>query len=161
MQPYPSYSSERGLKRAGTARAQAGAVAVEFALVVMIFLGMVMGAVDLARWLHAIDAAAEATREGARVAVVCDKGSAAIEARMAASLATATDGEITTTYFPSAGCFANAADGDPVCTGMSVTVSGYTVPRLVWFLPTMTVPTMTTYLSRESMTSTDNARCTS
>lgn len=135
-----------------------GSVAVEFAIVITMFLSMVLGAMDLARWLYTIDAASEAARAGARVAVVCNLNSSAINAHIAVGLAMASGGTTTISYQPT-GCFAQQAQGNPACTGATVSLTGYTVPRVAWFLPTMTVPTIRTYLSRESMDSTNNARC--
>lgn len=51
---------------------QAGATAVEFALVLLLFLMFVLGIVDFARLLYTWNAAAEVTRAGARYAAVCD-----------------------------------------------------------------------------------------
>lgn len=54
---------------------QGGATAVEFALVLIIFLTFFLGILDFSRMLWTWNAANEATRWGARVAVVCDKTS--------------------------------------------------------------------------------------
>lgn len=124
----------------------------------VMFVMLVLGAIDFSRWLYAIDAANEAARNGVRTAVVCDKSDTAIQQRTAYGLVGSTGGTITVTYTPG-GCYANAAAGTPVCTGVSVQVAGYTVPKVAWFLPTLTVPTITTYMPRESMSSTNNARC--
>lgn len=122
------------------------------------FVVLIVGAIDLTRWMYAIDAAGEAVREGARVAVVCNLNAGAIQTRMSRSLVTATGGSATVTYTPS-GCCASLASCSPACTGVSVTVTGYQVPRIAPFLPTMNLPTITNYLPRESLDSTNNARC--
>jgi Flp pilus assembly protein TadG len=49
---------------------QLGATAVEFALVLIIFLTFVLGITDFSRMLYTWNAANEATRAGARYAVV-------------------------------------------------------------------------------------------
>jgi Flp pilus assembly protein TadG len=55
-----------------------GATTVEFALVLLVFLMFLLGVTDMARMLFTWNAAAEATRLGARYAVVCaDTGSQA------------------------------------------------------------------------------------
>jgi Flp pilus assembly protein TadG len=138
---------------------QRGNVAVEFALVMLMFVTLVVGAIDLSRWLYGINAAQEAAREGARVAVVCNLGSPAVASHMQPSLATLSSGTQTITWTPS-GCCANEATCTPACTGVTVQLQGYRVPRIAPFLPTMVVPNVTTYLPRESMDSTGNARCT-
>lgn len=51
---------------------QSGATAVEFALVLLIFLTFLLGILDFSRMLFTWNAANEATRSGARYAVVCD-----------------------------------------------------------------------------------------
>ncbi len=135
-------------------------MAVEFALVMLMFVTLVMGAIDLSRWLYAIDAAQEAAREGARVAVVCNKDSAAVRQRMQPSMATI---ECTAPplvdYLPSNACCAQESTCLPACTGVTVRLQSCTVPGIVPFLPTMRIPDVTTYLPRESMDSTNNARC--
>jgi Flp pilus assembly protein TadG len=50
---------------------QNGATIVEFALVLLMFLMFTLGLMDFARLLYTWNAATEATRHGARYAVVC------------------------------------------------------------------------------------------
>jgi Flp pilus assembly protein TadG len=133
-------------------------VLVEFALSIFIYVTLLMGAIDLARWLFAVVSIGEATRAAARAAVVCDLNDTAIQQHMSAGLVSAVGGTVTVSYLPS-GCYAHASAGTPVCTGLTVTTSNYQVPRVSWFMPTMSLPTATTYLPRESMTSASNARC--
>jgi Flp pilus assembly protein TadG len=133
-------------------------VLVEFALSIVVYITLLLGAIDLARWLFAIVSIGEATREAARVAVVCDLNDTAIQQHMTAGLVSAVGGTVTVSYIPS-GCVAHASAGTPVCTGLTVTTANYRVPRVSWFMPTMNLPAATTYLPRESMTSTSNARC--
>lgn len=55
-----------------------GATTVEFALVLLVFLMFLLGVTDMGRMLYTWNAATEATRLGARYAVVCaDTGSQA------------------------------------------------------------------------------------
>ena len=61
---------------------QRGVAAVEFALVASLFFTMLFGVIDMGRLLWTWNAAAEATRLGARLAVVCDIGDADIKTRM-------------------------------------------------------------------------------
>jgi Flp pilus assembly protein TadG len=52
---------------------QLGATMVEFAIVAVLFFSLLLGIMDFGRLLFTWNAAAEATRWGARIAVVCDK----------------------------------------------------------------------------------------
>ena len=61
------------LVRAALSRLQRGAVAVEFALLSALFMmTLLVGIIELGRTFFYMNATAEATRWGARVAVVCD-----------------------------------------------------------------------------------------
>jgi hypothetical protein len=51
---------------------QHGATIIEFALVLLLFLTFLLGITDMSRMLFMWSAASEATRAGARYAVVCD-----------------------------------------------------------------------------------------
>ncbi|HWI15336.1 MAG TPA: TadE family protein, partial [Burkholderiales bacterium] len=61
---------------------QRGGTAVEFAIVSVVFFSLLIGCMELGRVLFYWNSAAEATRLGARMAVVCDKNAAAIKQRM-------------------------------------------------------------------------------
>lgn len=52
---------------------QAGSAIVEFAFVSVLFFTLLLGIMDFGRMMFTWNSAAEATRFGARVAVVCDK----------------------------------------------------------------------------------------
>ena len=58
---------------------QRGVAAVEFALIASIFFTLVFGVMEMGRMLFYMNTAAEATRLGARVAVVCDVKAAVIK----------------------------------------------------------------------------------
>jgi Flp pilus assembly protein TadG len=134
-------------------------VLVEFALVITIFVTLLLGAIDLSRWLYAIDAANEATRQGARTAVVCARNAAAVTDSMLPALITATGGTTSVNYLPSNSCCAVQSSSCTACTGVVISLNNYRVPRIAPFLPTMNLPPVTTYLPRESMDSTNNPRC--
>jgi Flp pilus assembly protein TadG len=70
-------------RAAPSRKSQHGAAAVELALVAIVFFMLLIGIVEAGRVLFTWNAAVEATRYGARVAVVCDLGNkAAVVASM-------------------------------------------------------------------------------
>ncbi len=128
---------------------QRGATAVEFALVLLIFLTFLLGIVDFGRMLFTWNAANEATRAGARYAVVCDNtgNQAAVLARMQQLLPQITS--VTTTWVP-LGC------NPTTCEGVTVAISGL---NYRWISPILGVagraaipmPQFSTFLPREVM----------
>jgi Flp pilus assembly protein TadG len=136
---------------------QRGVAVVEFALVVSLLTLLLFGAIEIARVVWVWNAAGDATRLGARLAVVCDLNAAAIKARMAQRLTSLSAGaSITITYSPS-GCSAHAA---PYCEAVTVALAGSTPDAAIPFVGfTPTLPPFTTTLTRESMSSADNAVC--
>lgn len=142
---------------AGTPLRQRGAAAVEFALVSALFLmALLIGIVELGRAFFYMNASAEATRLGARIAVVCDKGAtdAFIKAQMAQRVSVLTDGNITIAHSP-ANCSANTS---PLCESVTVSITGATFDTVIPFVPlTWTLPAFATTLSRESLDSAGGA----
>lgn len=128
---------------------QRGVAAVEFALVAALFLTLLIGIMEMGRMLFYWNSAAEATRLGARIAVVCDLNDADIKARMQTMLSILPTTNINIGYEP-AGCNVN--------TCQSVTVSilaGVSVATFIPFVPVaLTLPPFSTTLPRESMLST-------
>jgi Flp pilus assembly protein TadG len=128
---------------------QRGATAVEFALVLVLFFTFLLGIVDFARMLYTWNAATEATRAGARYAVVCDGigNSAAVLARMQALLPEIT--QIDLAWTP-------PACTQATCTGVTVTVQNL---NYRWISPILgaaaftdwPMPTFPTFLTREVM----------
>ena len=128
---------------------QRGSTIVEFALVLLLFFTFLLAVMDFSRLLFTWNAAAEATRAGARYAVVCDDtgNEAAVLARMQALLPQITG--IDLAWAP-AGC--NATD----CTGVTVTVQGLSHR---WISPVLglaaatdlPLPGFSTTLTREVM----------
>ena len=128
---------------------QSGATTVEFALGLIIFLLFLLGITDFSRMLFTWSAANEATRAGARYAVVCDDTTkqAQVRARMQALLPQINS--INTAWTP-AGC--NAA----TCEGVTVTITGL---NYHWISPIagaaalapIPMPTFSTFLPREIM----------
>jgi Flp pilus assembly protein TadG len=137
---------------------QSGVAAVEMALVLLFLVQLLLGIVDFGRWLHAVNSAGEATRYGARTAVVCDNslaGRAAARARMAFFLPAGTP--VTSINIqPISGAASGCAAGE-VCA-VSVSITGVTIPAIAWFLPAqLPIPNQTVVLPRESFSSTINA----
>ena len=126
-----------------------GAAAVEFALVSLVFFTVLIGAIEMARLLYYWNSAAEVTRLGARLAVVCDLNDGDIKARMRDLLPMLTDATITVTYAP-AGCDVNS------CQSASVSIAAATpIETYIPFVPlSILMPAFATTLPRESMQST-------
>lgn len=153
-------SSERLGRVAGRRPTQCGAAAVEFALVVTIFVTAVLGTIDLSRWVFAIVSAGEAARAGARTAVVCGlEAGTAVRSRMAPWLESVQDGSVSVQYLPG-GCAAQGSANLSACTGVRVSVRNYSAPGGLWLLVALPVPPVTAYLPRESLDSSLNpAQC--
>jgi len=127
---------------------QRGVAAVEFALVASAFFILLIGIMEMGRVLFYWNTAAEVTRLGARIAVVCDKNDADIKARMVALFPTLSTGDISVVYQP---------DGCTVSNCELITVSvaaGTPIDTFIPFVPlSLTMPAFTTTLTRESMDS--------
>lgn len=144
-------------------RPSRGVGAVEFAIVAGIFFTLLLGVVEMGRLMWTWNAAAEATRLGARVAVVCDKSTTQtnlIKAQMVARLPAlaASAGTISIDYLdpPNAVNTCTAA----TCKSVRVSLSGYTHSAIIPFIPmTVTLPPFSTTLRREYMSSTGNSVC--
>lgn len=132
---------------------QRGMAAVEFALIAVVFFMLLLGAIEIARVLWVWNAAGEATRYGARMAVVCDLNDSAIKTRMRERLAGLGSANITLAYLP-AGCAVST------CQSVTVTLSGLTENTLIPFVNfAPTLPAFRTTLSRESLGSANNPAC--
>jgi Flp pilus assembly protein TadG len=128
---------------------QTGATIVEFALGLILFFMFLFGITDFARMLFTWSAANEATRAGARYAVVCDDtfNQAQVLAKMQALLPQIN--AIDLAWIPS-GC--NAA----TCEGVTVTITSL---NYQWISPIagaarlapIPMPTFSTFLPREVM----------
>lgn len=129
-------------------RRQAGVAAIEFALVCALFFTLLIGMMEMGRMLFYWNSAGEATRLGARMAVVCDKNDSEIKARMVERLSILSTSKISITYQP---------DGCSVDSCQSVTVgiaAGVPVATFIPFVPlSLSLPPFSTSLPRESMQS--------
>lgn len=129
---------------------QGGATTVEFALVFLLFLVFVLGILDFARLLYTWNAANEATRAGARYAVVCaDPGNKArVLATMQGLMPQISDIDV---VWEPASCDASS------CEAVTVSITGL---QFQWIAPVpgrlgaplVMLPGFSTYLPREMMT---------
>lgn len=128
---------------------QTGATAVEFALVLVMFLTFLLGIMDFSRMLFTWAAANEATRAGARYAVVCDDIGQAAQVRAKMQVLLPQIQSIDVAWIP-ASC--NAA----TCEGVTVSVTNLDYQ---WISPIagagklagITMPAFSTFLPREAM----------
>lgn len=130
-------------------RKQAGATTIEFSLSLIIFLTFLLGITDFSRMLFTWSAANEATRMGARYAVVCDDtgDKQRVLTRMQGLLPQVRDIDLT---WEPAGCVA------ATCEGVTLTITDL---NYQWISPVagldamevIRMPTFTTYLPREIM----------
>jgi Flp pilus assembly protein TadG len=137
---------------------QRGVAAVEFALVCTVFFTMLLGVVEMGRLLWTWNAATEATRLGARLAVVCDMNEPNIKTQMIGRLPSLTTSNIVIDYL-------NPPAADNTCTvstckAVRVSLTGYEYEAIIPFIPlTLDLPAFTTTLRREHMQSSGNAVC--
>jgi Flp pilus assembly protein TadG len=130
---------------------QCGAAAIEFALVCSLLFTLLFGMMETARMLFYWNSVAEATRYGARMAVVCDLNDADIKTKMATRLTILPTSKIQIQYEP-AGCNVDT------CQEVTVSIlSGVAVATFIPYVPfTLTLPPFSTTLPRESMLSVVN-----
>jgi Flp pilus assembly protein TadG len=128
---------------------QRGVAAVEFALVFAVFVTLLFGMIETGRLLFYWNSAAEATRFGARMAIVCDKNDSDIKTKIQQRLPIVPTNKISIDYQPS-GCTVDTCQYVTVSilAGVSITTSIPYVPM------TLQLPAFSTTLPRESMLST-------
>jgi TadE-like protein len=136
-----------------------GAAIIEFAIVAVVFFMLLLGVMDFGRMLFTWNAAAEATRWGARVAVVCDKLTPdQIRDKMKRILPQLTNANIVINYYNPEGTINNACDKS-TCKGAEVSLTGFAFTPISPFMGfgLTAVPAFPTYLPRESMEATNAA----
>ncbi|HEY9446893.1 MAG TPA: TadE family protein [Burkholderiales bacterium] len=134
---------------------QRGATAVEFALVLVIYFAFVLSVVDLSRMLFTWIAASEATRAGARYAVVCDNtGQASVVlGKMRALLPQIQTASVA---WDPPGCDPSSCIG--VRVGITSLNFNFMSPMAgLAKLTPIAMPTFATYVSREDMRQDPNA----
>ena len=142
------------MTNAAVHRREHGATMIEFALVLMIFLTFFLGVVDFARMLWTWNAANEATRWGARTAVVCSKGSAKVLDRMQKFLPQLTTANVVVDWYNAAGSLDNSCTA-ATCGAVNIRIQnlnyqwrspiGFSLPSAI------PMPSFSTYLPREAM----------
>lgn len=135
---------------------QRGAATVEFALVASVggLFVVLIAALELGRVMFYLNTANEATRLGARLAVVCNANDATIKNRMTALLPLLQSADINVTYLPD-GCAASAEEARKSCESVTVAVRpNLNIDTVIPILPvSITLPAFSTSLSREAMDS--------
>ena len=137
----------------GCSRFEKGAAAVEFALISVVFFMLLLGAIEWGRILFVWNSAVEATHVGARTAVVCNMNSPAIIANMQNIMPSLETSQVGISYLP-AGC------DSATCQRVVVSIQGFSItPAIPFFNLPLTMPTFSTSLVRESMSSSNNPVC--
>lgn len=137
---------------------QQGVAAVEFAIVAALFFMMLFGAMEMGRLLWTWNAAAEATRLGARMAVVCDLNDPSIIDRMRERLPALQASNVQIEYL-NPGSPVNSCSA-ATCKSVRVTLAGYThVPIIPFAALSIPIPPFQTTLPREFMQSAGNPVC--
>ena len=133
---------------------QCGSTIVEFALVLIIFLTFLLGILDFARMLWTWNAANEATRWGARVAVVCDKDAAAVLTSMKKFVPQLAAANVKIDWYDGTGNISTTCDHTN-CAGVNVKIINL---NYQWISPigfsnhaAIPMPGFSTYLPREIM----------
>lgn len=134
-------------------RRQRGATAVEFAITAALFFALVLGILEFGRVLYTWNSVAEATRWGARQAVVCGRGSGSVLSRMQQIVPSLSSSNVSVTWYDANGV--SGSCDSTSCTGVSVGVTGLTatpVSPASWIgFSSLAVPGFVTYLPREIM----------
>jgi Flp pilus assembly protein TadG len=136
-----------------SSRQQRGAAAVEFALVSIYMIALIIAVIEFAMLMYIYSSAIEATRLGARLAVVCDKDDAQVKARMKDMLSILKPENIQITY-PSSSC--SSATCDPVTVKIVNLTHKATIPLVPL---TFNIPEFSTSLPAESLSSAGNPVC--
>ncbi|MDC7706769.1 TadE/TadG family type IV pilus assembly protein [Vogesella indigofera] len=98
-------------------QAQNGMALVEFAFVVTILFALLLGIMEFGRLFFMWNSAVEATRRGARLAIVCDVNSVAVKNSMRKILPTINVNDISVAYFPP------SCSGAANCQSVTVEIS--------------------------------------
>ncbi|WP_305074170.1 TadE family protein [Propionivibrio sp.] len=139
---------------------QEGAAAVEFAIVASVFFMLLIGIMEMGRLLWTWNAAAEATRLGARLAVVCSKEDAEkIKGRMREMLPALTANSQIDIEYLNPPATPNSCTAD-TCKEVRVRLKDYSHQTIIPFVSlAIPLPPFQTTLPREYMNSDGNEIC--
>ena len=144
--------------RIHVAPSQRGVAAVELAVVCALFVTVLLGVMEMSRLLWTWNAAAEATRLGARLAVVCDMNDPSIKIRMAQMLPALQPDNVSIDYLDP-GQAVNSCTA-ATCKSVRVTLHDYTHVPIIPFVPlSIAIPPFQTTLPKEFMQSAGNPVC--
>ena len=132
---------------------QRGGAAVEFALVAVLLATLLITITGFGHWAYTMEMATDATRTGARVAVVCDLNDTRIRDAIQERVPqlSLSDSQVAVEYFP-AGCSKSN------CQAVRVSLTGASYHSWIPFLPSvLTMPPLVTTLPRESLESANGA----
>jgi hypothetical protein len=164
--PFATVPAVSGSARSGLRRQRGGAI-VEFALIAVVFLMLLLGIMDFGRMLLMWNSTAEATRWGARIAVVCDQLTPdQVRGKMKQILPQLADANIVIEWQDPQGV-ASASCTKATCKGVEVRIYNNPAnaddpsnlqfqavsPYMGFVVPP--VPAFATYLPRESMEATN------
>ncbi len=138
---------------------QRGAAAVEFALATGLVCVLLIAGVELGRALWTWNAAVDATRHGARLAVVCDRDENSVVQRVVERVPGVQAAQVRVRWLDEQGqeSACTAADCHAVRVELSGVVHRSFVPIPV--LQALPLPAFSTTLRREAMRSADNPEC--
>ena len=139
-------------------RSQRGVAAVELAVVCALFVTVLLGVMEMSRLLWTWNAAAEATRLGARLAVVCDMNDPSIKIRMAQMLPALQPENVSIDYLDPGQAVNSCTVA--TCKSVRVTLHDYTHVPIIPFVPlSIAIPPFQTTLPKEFMQSAGNPVC--
>ncbi len=147
------------MRRRLLARVERGVAAVEFALVTGIVCVLLLAGVEVGRLLWTWNAAVDATRHGARLAVVCDRDAEAVIRAVLARTPGVRAAQVRVTWLDVSGQAGNCTAAD--CHAVRVELSGVVHQAFlpVPALQSLAMPSFATTLRREAMRSADNPAC--
>ena len=146
------------MSKSRRASRQQGVAAVEFALIASLLFTVLFGVIEMGRLLWTWNAAVEATRYGARLAVVCDLNDSRIKTKMITRLPSLVNGNITISYLNPPAPINTCTSLD--CKAVKVALTGYTHTAIIPLVPlSLTLPPFGTTLRKEFMSSTANEVC--
>jgi Flp pilus assembly protein TadG len=140
-------------------RQQRGAAAVEFALATGLVCVLLLAGVETGRLLWTWNAAVDATRHGARLAVVCDRDDSAVVQGVVARAPGVQAAQVRVRWLDAEGQEGACTEAD--CHAVRVELAGVVHRAFVPVpaLQTLALPPFATTLRREAMRSVDNPDC--